>query len=150
VYGVALRRLRSASDAEEVTQQVFVSAWRGRSDYRPNAGSLTAWLLAITRNRVVDHQRAWGRDQRLASAVGKETQLRPASEPMTRLLDRIVLAEEIAQLPPPRGTILQMAFWDGKTYTQIAEQLELPLGTVKSHARRGLLQLRSRLQEVTS
>jgi hypothetical protein len=57
---------------------------------------------------------------------------------------------EIQRLPHPRGTILRLAFWEGRSYPQIAEQLELPLGTVKSHARRALLHLRTRLTEVTS
>jgi RNA polymerase sigma-70 factor (ECF subfamily) len=61
-----------------------------------------------------------------------------------------VLSAEIQQLPHPRGTILRLAFWEGHTYSQIAERLDLPLGTVKSHARRALLHLRGRLEEVTS
>ena len=69
---------------------------------------------------------------------------------ITPLVDRIVVTEEIGRLPHPRGTILQLAFWEGRSYPQIAEQLDLPIGTVKSHARRALLHLRTRLAEVTS
>jgi RNA polymerase sigma-70 factor, ECF subfamily len=72
------------------------------------------------------------------------------SEGLSTLIDRLVLTEEIRQLPHPRGTILQLAFWEGRSYPQIAEQLDLPLGTVKSHVRRGLLHLRARLVEVAS
>jgi RNA polymerase sigma-70 factor (ECF subfamily) len=71
-------------------------------------------------------------------------------EAVSTLIDRLVLTEEIRQLPPPRGTILQLAFWEGRSYSQIAEQLDLPLGTVKSHARRALRHLRSRLAVVTA
>ena len=66
------------------------------------------------------------------------------------MIDRTLRAEEIGRLPHPRGSILQLAFWEGRSYPQIAEQLDLPLGTVKSHARRALRHLRTQLAEVTS
>jgi RNA polymerase sigma factor (sigma-70 family) len=150
IYTVSLRTLQSASEAEEVTQQVFVSAWRARTNYRPADGSLPGWLIGICRHRIADRQRARGRDLRLVQAVTSEADVRAQPESITTLIDRVVLADEIQRLPHPRGTILRLAFWEGRTYPQIAEQLELPLGTVKSHARRALLHLRTRLQEVTS
>ena len=150
IYAVALRTLDSPSEAEDVTQQVFVAAWRGRTQYRATSGSLPAWLLGICKHRIVDRQRARGRDLRLVGAVTSEAEVQVESEPTTTLIDRVVLADEIQRLPHPRGTILRLAFWEGRSYPQIAEQLELPLGTVKSHARRALLHLRTRLTEVTS
>ena len=150
IYTVALRTLDSPSEAEDVTQQVFVAAWRGRMQYRATSGSLPAWLLGICKHRIVDRQRARGRDLRLVGAVTSEAEVRIEPEPATTVLDRVVLADEIQRLPHPRGTILRLAFWEGRSYPQIAEQLELPLGTVKSHARRALLHLRTRLTEVTS
>jgi RNA polymerase sigma-70 factor (ECF subfamily) len=150
IYTVALRTLNSPSEAEEVTQQVFVSAWRARTNYRPADGSLPGWLIGICRHRIADRQRARGRDLRLVQAVTSEADVRVQPESINTLIDRVVLADEIQRLPHPRGTILQLAFWEGRSYPQIAEQLELPLGTVKSHARRALLHLRTRLQEVTS
>jgi RNA polymerase sigma-70 factor, ECF subfamily len=150
IYTVALRTLNSPSEAEEVTQQVFVSAWRARTNYRPEDGSLPGWLIGICRHRTVDRQRARGRDLRLVQAVTSEADVRFQHESITTLIDRVVLADEIQRLPDPRGTILQLAFWEGRSYPQIAEQLQLPLGTVKSHARRALLHLRTRLQEVAS
>lgn len=150
IYTVALRTLNSPSEAEEVTQQVFVSAWRARTNYRPGDGSLPGWLIGICRHRIVDRQRSRGRDLRLVQAVTSEADVRAQPESITTLIDRVVLADEIQRLPHPRGTILRLAFWEGRSYPEIAEQLELPLGTVKSHARRALLHLRTRLQEVTS
>jgi RNA polymerase sigma-70 factor (ECF subfamily) len=150
IYTVAVRTLNSPSEAEEVTQQVFVSAWRARTNYRPEDGSLPGWLIGICRHRIADRQRARGRDLRLVQAVTSEADVRVQHESITTLIDRVVLADEIQRLPDPRGTILRLAFWEGRSYPQIAEQLQLPLGTVKSHARRALLHLRTRLQEVTS
>lgn len=150
VFTVCLRALGSPSEAEEVTQQVFVSAWRSRERFRPEDGHLAAWLVGITRHRVVDRQRTRGREFRLNRAVEDAVDRQPVSEPIAQLVDRLVLLDEIDRLPEPRGTILRLAFWEGRTHAQIAEQLNLPLGTVKSHARRSLLHLRARLQEVTA
>ena len=150
MYTIACRALDSSSDGEEITQEVFVSAWRARDNYQAEKGSLSGWLIGITRHRIADRQRARGRDLRLVQAVTNTTDVRVQPETLSTLVDRIVLTEEIGRLPHPRGTILQLAFWEGRSYPQIAEQLDLPLGTVKSHARRALRHLRSQLAEVTS
>jgi RNA polymerase sigma-70 factor (ECF subfamily) len=149
IYVIAYRALQSSSDGEEITQEVFVSAWRGRASYQADKGSLVGWLIAIARNKVADRLRARGREVRLVQAVAN-SDVQVQSEGLSTLIDRLVLTEEIRQLPHPRGTILQLAFWEGRSYPQIAEQLDLPLGTVKSHVRRGLLHLRARLVEVAS
>ncbi len=149
IYTVALRRLGDVGDAEEVTQQVFVGAWRGRHTFRPDEGSLVGWLVGIARHRIVDCQRRRGRELRLNHQIEGEADRVTPREPIAALVDQLVLSDEIARLPEPRRTILQLAFWEGWTHSQIADRLELPLGTVKSHARRSLLQLRSRLEEVT-
>ena len=150
IYTIAYRALDSSGDAEDITQQVFVGAWRGRTSYRESKGSLPGWLLGIARHRIADRQRARARDLRVVQAVTSEANVQVKSQPLVTLIDRLVLVEEIERLPHPRGTILRMAFWDGQSYSQIAERLQLPLGTVKSHARRALRQLRARLEEVTS
>ena len=149
IYTIAYRGLQRSSDGEEITQEVFVSAWRGRASYQADKGSLVGWLIAIARNKVADRLRARGREVRLVQAVAN-SDVQVQSEGLSTLIDRLVLTEEIRQLPHPRGTILQLAFWEGRSYPQIAEQLDLPLGTVKSHVRRGLLHLRARLVEVAS
>ena len=149
IYTIAYRGLQSSSDGEEITQEVFVNAWRGRANYQADKGSLVGWLIAIARNKVADRLRARGREVRLVQAVAN-SDVQVQSEGLSTLIDRLVLTEEIRQLPHPRGTILQLAFWEGRSYPQIAEQLDLPLGTVKSHVRRGLLHLRARLVEVAS
>ena len=151
MHTLALRELQRGADAEDVTQQVFVSAWRSRADYAPERGSLAGWLVGITRHRILDHHRRQQRLLRLATTLESEAAATgPPQGPPDRSVERLVLAAEIAQLPDPRGTILRMAFWEGYTYTQIAEGLGLPLGTVKSHVRRALLHLRDRLKETPS
>lgn len=153
VHTLAHRELRRTVDAEDITQQVFVSAWRSRGDFAPERGSLAGWLVGITRHRLLDHHRRQQRQQRLSSTLEDEAAanaLGPLASTTDAELDRLVLAAEIAQLPDPRGTILRMAFWEGYTYQQVADGLDLPLGTVKSHVRRTLLHLRDRLKEARS
>jgi RNA polymerase sigma-70 factor (ECF subfamily) len=74
----------------------------------------------------------------------------PAAAADDQLVDRVMLADELDRIDEPRRTILRLAFYEDRTYPQIADHLDLPLGTVKSHARRGLLYLRDRLREVNS
>ena len=150
IYTFALRTLNSVVDAEDVTQQVFVGAWNSRSGYQPGQGSLPGWLLGIAKHRIVDRQRARAREVRLVGAVEHQAGAATTPEPLSSLLDELVLLNEVQQLPHPKGTILRLAFWEDQSYPQIADRLDLPLGTVKSHARRAMLQLRSRLEEVTS
>ncbi|MFI7061327.1 sigma-70 family RNA polymerase sigma factor [Kribbella sp. NPDC050124] len=148
VFTLAIRALGNSDDAEDVTQQVFVSAWRGRQTFDPAAGPLGSWLTGIARHRIADRLEARSRDRRNAAAVGENMAAQPVAAVDDQLVDRVLLADELDRIDEPRRTILRMAFYEDQSYPQIADRLDLPLGTVKSHARRGLLQLRDRLKEV--
>ena len=148
IFTLALRALGNRSDAEDVTQQVFVSAWRGRATYDPSSGQLGSWLTGIARHRIADSLKA--RSRAFDAAATTLDRTHDATETIDNLtVQRVVLADEIARIGDPRRTILRLAFYEDQTYPQIAERLELPVGTVKSHVRRGLLHLRDRLKEVT-
>jgi len=148
VHTLALRSLGSHHDAEDVTQQVFVAAWRGRHTLRPDLGSVAGWLVGITRHKVADVHAKRSRQTRDAQALANTLPSDAGPAPQDQLAARLVLHDELARLGDPRGTIVRMAFLDELTHEEIAHRLQLPLGTVKSHVRRGLLHLRTRMEEV--
>lgn len=152
VHSFALRALNDVHDAEEVTQQVFVAAWRSRHTLTPSPSALPAWLLGIARNKIADVRALRARDARRVAAVAAtpdpaSTDLRK-SDPDSDVAERLVLRQAVQELPDPRRTIMFLAFWEELSHAEIATSTGLPLGTVKSHVRRGLIQLHDHLQGV--
>lgn len=145
VYTLALRSLGDPRDAEDVTQKVFVSAWRGRIRYDPDRARLGAWLVGITRHCIADTHQA---RTRARSAEEAHTAEQPAirDDDTEELADRLMVSDELARLDPVPRQVMKLAFYADLTHTQIADHLGLPLGTVKSHIRRSLTRLRTRLE----
>jgi RNA polymerase sigma-70 factor (ECF subfamily) len=143
VFRLALRSLGDRADAEDVTQQVYISAWRGRSGFDPDRASLGAWIVGITRHRIADAHEARARAHRLEEALVTEASALPEAGG-DDLAERVMVAEALETLEPVPRRVMQLAFYEQQTHSQIAETLGLPLGTVKSHIRRSLDRLRTR------
>jgi len=144
VYTLAARSLGDLAEAEDVTQRTFVSAWTSRAMFAPDRGSLGGWLVGIARRRIADAHEARSRAVRLEEAV-KSQALAPVADPVD-VEDTLAIAHEIEALDPDAQTVIRLAFYDDLTHAQISEQLAMPLGTVKSHIRRSLVRLRTRLE----
>ncbi|MFF7177028.1 sigma-70 family RNA polymerase sigma factor [Streptomyces sp. NPDC008121] len=148
VHTMAARTLGDSKEAEDVTQLVFLAAWRGRAGFRPERGSLGAWLTGITRRKIVDALAARTRRAEIAAAAAGSAPARLPSGPGPEtVLDQVVMTDELRRLPRAQREILALAFYGDLTQVQIAQRTGLPLGTVKSHARRGMHLLRRRIEE---
>lgn len=147
VFSIAARALDERHLADDVTQQVFIAAWKGRERFDVTVRPLPAWLVGITRHLVADEIGRQTRERRLQRKLGGRP-LDRGTATTDDIVDAIVVSEGLAQLGQPRRNILELAFVTGLSHSQIAESLRLPVGTVKSHIRRGLHQLRL-LVEVT-
>lgn len=148
IFTVAARRLGDSEEAKDVTQQVFVGAWRGRKSYDPQRGSLKTWLMGITHKKVADALIRRSRHQRDIEAVtvAGASEVSRQDAPTDSVVDFVVLADELDRLPEQQRTVLEMAFYEDLTQAQIAQRTGLPLGTVKSNTRRGLMRMKKRLE----
>lgn len=144
VFYLAQRLLGNRADAEDVTQVTFVAAWTGRDSFDPGRGTMLSWLLGIARRKIVDRLRSAARDDRLTESVRARPGPLDERETPERIVDRLVVADELGRLPDEQRRTLELAFFDDLTHPQIAAVTGLPLGTVKSHIRRGMASLRRR------
>jgi len=145
VHGMAVRAFGPGPDAEDVTQQTFVAAWTGRSGYSPARGPLPAWLVGICRHKIADTWARLDRQRRAVEAVAGEVS--PAPAPVDAVVaDRVLLLAELDRIGQPQRGIIELAFFEDLTHAQIAARTGIPLGTVKSHIRRTLERLRTRLE----
>jgi RNA polymerase sigma-70 factor, ECF subfamily len=146
VLSYAGRRLPSSADAEDVTQQVFLAAWDQRDQFDPARGTLPGWLLGIARFRTLDRLRALERQGRLTEQAASLVEPAMADSTEDDLARRLLVLDAMDRLPPERREVLALAFYEDLTHRTISERLDLPLGTVKSHIRRGLDQLRREME----
>ncbi len=137
VLGEALRHLGDRAAAEDVTQEVFLRIWRNAHSFDPERGSAEAWIATIARNAARDALR-----RRSAVAVDESSERAdPAADPPREVSDAaeaVVLQAAVASLAPPLREVIELAYWQGLSQTEIAERLGDPLGTVKTRTRRAL------------
>jgi len=149
LFGVCLRILNDRSEAEEVLQEVYVTVWRKAASFDPARASPITWLVAIARNRSIDRLRAAAGGRRMEPIAAAEE----VRDPAPAAVDLVEAAQQssrldlcLEQLEARQSTAIRSAFLDGNTYEELAERMKVPLGTMKSWIRRGLLKLRDCLE----
>lgn len=143
VFTLALRAVQNRQDAEDIAQQVFVAAWRSRASFDAERAALGPWLVGITRNKIHDLYDLRTRSRRNEAGVAQTAHgERIAANPEASVLDRVLVIDALERLGSPQKEILELAFYDDLTHATIAERMNLPLGTVKSHINRSLRKLR--------
>jgi RNA polymerase sigma factor (sigma-70 family) len=150
VYGLALRVIGDARAAEDVSQDVFVTVWERPDAFDPDRGSLRTWLGTLAHRRAVDHVRREEARKRRAIKDAARPETTPDVEEMAMAL---VTAERVrsalATLPDDQQRAIQLAYFGGKTYRQVAEVLGIPEGTAKSRLRLGLRRISGVLETET-
>jgi RNA polymerase sigma-70 factor (ECF subfamily) len=151
VFSLALRIVQDHGAAEEVTQDVFLRCWRNIDRYQAQQGSLAAWLLAITHHRAIDELRS-RRGKHLRREISDK-----AIHPLAVLdtgydaaLMRGEVQEALHLLPSPQRDVIELIFWGGLTRREVAERLQLPLGTVHTRLRLGMEKLRAALEQASA
>ena len=149
LFGVCLRILNDRSEAEDVLQEVYLTVWRKAASFDPARASPITWLVAIARNRSIDRLRATAGSRRMDPIDAAEAVRDPAPAAVelveaAQQSSRLTLCLE--QLESRQSTAIRAAFLDGNTYEELAERMNVPLGTMKSWIRRGLLKLRDCLE----
>jgi RNA polymerase sigma-70 factor (ECF subfamily) len=147
VFGTVKRVLRDPAMSEEVTQEVFVELWRTAARFDPERASVSTWAITIARRRAVDRVR---REQSQRDRIERSATQRPPVEDapddaVVASLESERVSRALAELPEEQRIVIQMAFIDGDSHGEIAERLDLPLGTVKGRVRLGLKKLGGRL-----
>jgi RNA polymerase sigma-70 factor (ECF subfamily) len=145
LFGVVRRVLRDGSQAEEVTQEVFVEIWKQATRFDAERGSVRTWAVTIAHRRAVDRVRSEQshRDRQVSVAAAAVEHPSSPEEDAVEAEDRQRARAAMATLPAAQREALELAFYDGLTHVQISEHLGVALGTVKTRIRDGLIRLRT-------
>ncbi|MDW8262015.1 MAG: sigma-70 family RNA polymerase sigma factor [Phycisphaerales bacterium] len=146
VYGMARRFLRNSASADDAVQDIFIELWKAADKFDPATARELTFVLTIARRRLIDRMR---REKAHPTPDSIETVAEPPAavpvDPVEQADQAARARKALCQLPSDQRTVLEMAIGQGLSYSQIAQQLSTPLGTIKSHARRGLMRLRQML-----
>ena len=149
LFGICLRILGNRNEAEEALQEAYINVWQKAAGFDPARSSPITWLAALARNKAIDRLRARG--SRPSEPLGEDALA--VADPSASASDRLENAEEtqllarcISELEERQATPIRKAFFGGVTYAELASGEGVPLGTMKSWVRRGLLRLKECLQ----
>ncbi|WP_106211429.1 ECF RNA polymerase sigma factor SigK [Kineococcus rhizosphaerae] len=144
VHGTVLRVLRDPAQSEEVVQEVFLEAWRTAARFDPERGSAKGWVVTMAHRRAVDRVRAAQASSLREEKVGYQ-EVPPydtVSEEVQVMLETDEVRRALSALTPLQREAIDLAYFGGRTHRQISDDLQVPLGTVKTRLRDGLIRLR--------
>jgi RNA polymerase sigma-70 factor (ECF subfamily) len=143
VWSLARRFLGNATEAEDAVQEIFVELWKNADRYNPSLSSESTYITMITRRRLIDRRRKISRRPELVqlpeTVASKQT---PGTNQIDMVDEASKAAAALQELRPEQQRVLKLAVYHGLTHEEISQNTGLPLGTVKTHARRGLIKLR--------
>ncbi len=147
LFGVVLRILHERSEAEDVLQEVYITVWRKAAEFDPTRASPITWMVTIARNRAIDRLRARGsRPTTTLDLAAEVPEPSPGADAlMASADDARRVAAALDRLDPRHAAVIRSAYFDGFTYEVIAEREQVPVGTLKSWVRRGLIRMRTEL-----
>ena len=152
VWSLARRLSTTSSEAEEAVQEIFISLWENASRFDPEKMKEATFVAMIARRRLIDRFRKTQRHDKAIRAAGNETATTFDAEPETEHASEEVsqVMEALASLSPDQQKVIRLAVHGGLSHSQIAEQTGYPLGTVKTHVRRGLQRIRDMIEQAPS
>ncbi len=139
IFGLALRRLRDRGRAEDAVPEVFAAIWRSAGSYRPERGPAAGWLYAVARNAIVDRFRSSGEPVAEVPELVAVEPGPPEQAESSWVSWRVHRALE--SLPAREREVIELAYWSGMSQSEVAEYLNVPLGTVKTRTRSALARL---------
>ncbi len=152
VFSTAIRILNNVEEAEEVTQETFLRLWQRRGIYQPQRGSLSCFLITLSRSRALDRVRARSARQQKIQRIQTHSQFVCDHNPPLEFAGAAeradLVREALTQLAPEDRQILEAAYYQGLTQSELAARDGIPLGTVKSRARQALKKLRIALNHL--
>ncbi|NLS91543.1 MAG: sigma-70 family RNA polymerase sigma factor [Planctomycetaceae bacterium] len=145
-WSLARRHCRNHADAEDAVQEAFVGIWQAAARFDPEKGTEATFVTMIVRRRLIDRHRKTGRRLETASLEEQPAVAEKHTKQVEILEEAELVRRRMADLRPDERRVLELAISEGMSQSEIAEAMSLPLGTVKTHARRGLLRLREMLE----
>ncbi len=145
VHGVVRRVVRDPAQSEEVTQEVLVELWRTAVRFDPDRGSARAWILTMAHRRAIDRVRSEQSSRNRTARVAGREHARPfddVAEQVETSLDHDRVRAALGTLTELQRQAVELAYYQGYTYREVAELLDTPLGTIKTRMRDGLIRLR--------
>jgi RNA polymerase sigma factor (sigma-70 family) len=145
VWALAARATANRTEAEDAAQEAFIAIWQAAGRYRADLGSEPAFITVVVRNKLIDRKRRAGRVP-LPAALPSDVPDRPPADPLEACDEAALARAAMEELVPAQRRVLELAVCHGLSHQEVAERTGLPLGTVKTYVRRGLMRVRERMR----